>query len=143
MGCPLIQNDTVYIGGSDGCFRAFELSTGKVFWTFDQLKSYVETRPVVNDGKVMFGAWDTNFYALNVKDGTLAWKWNNGQSRMYFSPAAVLPVVSDGKVFITAPDRYWTALDVETGKVVWRTNQHEVRETVGLSEDGKRFSAAV
>ncbi|MGB4414067.1 MAG: PQQ-binding-like beta-propeller repeat protein [Paludibacter sp.] len=137
MGCPLIQNDTVYIGGSDGCFRAFDLSTGKVFWTFDQLKSYVETRPVVNNGKVMFGAWDTNFYALNVKDGTLAWKWNNGQNRMHFSPAAVLPVVSNGKVFITAPDRYWTALDVETGKVVWRTNHHEVRETVGLSEDGK------
>ncbi|MCE5331701.1 MAG: PQQ-binding-like beta-propeller repeat protein [Bacteroidales bacterium] len=137
MGCPLIQNDTVYIGGSDGCFRAFDLSTGKALWTFNQLKNYVETRAVVANGKVMFGAWDTNFYALNVKNGTLSWKWNNGQTRMHFSPAAVVPVVADGKVFITAPDRYWTALDVETGKVVWRTNQHEVRETVGLSEDGK------
>ncbi len=137
MGCPLIQNDTVYIGGSDGCFRALRLSDGKLIWAFDKLKNYVETRPVIANGKVMFGVWDSNFYALNVNDGSLAWKWNNGQTGMHYSPAAVLPVVSANKVFITAPDRFWTALDVETGKVVWRTKQHEVRETVGLSEDGK------
>ena len=137
MGCPLIQNDTVYIGGSDGCFRALQLADGKLIWTFDQLKNYVETRAVVANGKVMFGAWDSYFYALNVNDGTLAWKWNNGQTGMHYSPAAVLPVVSGNKVFITAPDRFWTALDIQTGKVIWRTNQHEVRETVGLSEDGK------
>jgi len=137
MGCPLIQNDTVYIGGSDGCFRALRLSDGKLIWAFDQLKNYVETRPVIANGKVMFGVWDSYFYALNVNDGSLAWKWNNGQTGMHYSPAAVLPVVSANKVFITAPDRFWTALDVETGKVVWRTKQHEVRETVGLSEDGK------
>ena len=137
MGCPLIQNDTVYIGGSDGCFRALRLSDGKLIWAFDKLKNYVETRPVIANGKVMFGVWDSYFYALNVNDGSLAWKWNNGQTGMHYSPAAVLPVVSANKVFITAPDRFWTALDVETGKVVWRTKQHEVRETVGLSEDGK------
>jgi len=137
MGCPLIQNDTVFIGGSDGSFRALNLSSGKLFWAFDQVKSYIETRPVYSNGKIMFGAWDSYFYAVNVKDGTLAWKWNNGNSRMHFSPAAVWPVVSNGKVFITAPDRYWTALDVETGKQVWRTNQYEVRETIGLSNDRK------
>lgn len=137
MGCPVIQNDTVYIGGSDGCFRAFDLNTGKVLWTFDQLKNYVETRPIISSGKVMFGAWDSNFYALNIKDGNLAWKWNNGRSGMHFSPAAVLPVVSGNKVFITAPDRYWTAINIETGKEIWRTNQHEVRETIGISENGK------
>ncbi|MDO9153226.1 MAG: PQQ-binding-like beta-propeller repeat protein [Paludibacter sp.] len=137
MGCPLIGNDTVYIGGSDGCFRAFDLLSGKILWTFDKLNNYVETKAVVSSRKVMFGAWDTHFYALNVKDGSLAWKWNNGRTSIHFSPAAVLPVVSDGKVFFTAPDRFWTALDIETGKVIWRTSQHEVRETIGLSEDGK------
>ena len=58
-------------------------------------------------------------------------------SAHFFSPAAVCPVVSNGKVFITAPDRFlqlWMWKPVE----VWRTNAHQVRETVGLSEDGKR-----
>jgi len=99
------------------------------------LNGYVETRPMVAKGKVFFGAWDTNFYALNSKDGTLAWKWNSPQKGILYSPAAVLPVFSNGKIFITAPDRFWTALDAGTGKVVWRTNQHEVRETIGLSEN--------
>ncbi len=137
MGSPLISNDTVYIGGSDGCFRAFDLPTGKVIWTYDQVKGYIETRPVISNGKIMFGAWDTNFYALNISDGSLAWKWNNGQQVMHLSPAAVLPVVSNGIVFFTAPDRFWTALDIETGRIAWRTNKHEVRETIGLSMDGK------
>jgi outer membrane protein assembly factor BamB len=136
MGCPIIKNDTVYIGGSDGCFRALKLSDGALIWQYKDLKSYVETRAVVANGKVYFGVWDANFYALSTVDGSLAWKWNNGQQRSHFSPAAVLPVLSHGKVFITAPDRYWTALDAETGKEIWRTNRHEVRETLGVSEDG-------
>ncbi len=136
LGCPLIKGDTVFIGCSDGCFRALSLTNGAIIWQFSNLNGYVETRPMVANGKVFFGAWDTNFYALNSKDGTLAWKWNSPQKGILYSPAAVLPVFSNGKIFITAPDRFWTALDAGTGKVVWRTNQHEVRETIGLSEDG-------
>ncbi len=138
LGSPLIEDGTVYIGGSDGSFRALDLTTGKQKWIFEELKGYVESRPVIAGNKVIFGAWDTNLYALDKVTGNLVWKWNNGHPRLHFSPAAVCPVVSNGKVFITAPDRFFTALDVETGREVWRTNAHQVRETVGLSEDGKR-----
>lgn len=137
MGCPVIKDDTVFVGGSDGSFRAVNLQNGQVYWSFDEIKNYVESLPVLTDGKVIFGAWDNYLYALNRKDGKLAWKWSNGNARTHFSPAAVSPVVADGKVFITAPDRFWTALDVKTGQPVWRTNSHEVRETVGISEDAK------
>ena len=136
MGCPLIQNDTVFIGGSDGCFRALNLKYGTQFWQFAELKNYEESLPVTAYDKIYFGAWDTYFYALNRKDGKLAWKWNNGNAGIHYSPAAVKAVVSNGKVFITAPDRYWTALNAQNGTIVWRTNKHEVRETEGLSEDG-------
>ena len=137
LGMPLISGDTVYIGGSDGCFRALSLNDGHTLWCYEGIGNYIETRPVIYGNKIYFGAWDTNFYALNLSDGSLAWKWNNGNKRMHFSPAAVLPVASEGKIFITAPDRYWTALDAESGREVWRTNRHEVRETIGLSENGK------
>ena len=139
MGCPLIKNDTVFIGGSDGTFRALKLSNGKSIWTFDQIKGYIETKAVAASGKIMFGAWDSWFYALNLSDGSLAWKWNNGSTRMHYSPAAVHPVVTEGKVFITAPDRYITALDIVTGQEKWRTKDHQVRETIGISNDGKKI----
>ena len=137
MGAATIHDGVAYIGGGDGRMFAFDLKTGTVKWSFDQLKNYVLTRPLVYNDKLYFGAWDTYLYALHLKDGSLAWKWNNGKSNPKLSPASVWPVAADGKIFITAPDRYFTCLDAETGAEIWRTKEYKVRETVGLSEDGK------
>lgn len=137
MGCPVISGDTVFIGGSDGCFRALRLRDGHELWSFCELQGYVETKPCLYNGNIYFGAWDCNLYALRCADGHLLWKWNNGRPNDKFSPAAVWPVATAGKVFITAPDRFLTALDAQTGNVVWRTAAHKVRETIGLSHDGK------
>jgi outer membrane protein assembly factor BamB len=137
MGAATIHEGVAYIGGGDGRMFAFDLHTGAVKWSFDELKNYVLTRPLVYKDKLYFGAWDTYLYALHLKDGSLAWKWNNGKSNPKLSPASVWPVAADGKIFITAPDRYFTCLDSETGAEVWRTKEYKVRETVGLSEDGK------
>ncbi len=137
MGAATIHEGIAYIGGGDGRMFAIDIHTGKVKWTFDELKNYVLTRPLVYDNKLYFGTWDTHFYSLNLADGSLVWKWNNGKSNPKLSPASVWPVAANGKVFITAPDRYFTCLDAETGAEVWRTNEYKVRETVGLSEDGK------
>ena len=137
MGAATIHEGVAYIGGGDGRMFAFDLKTGAVKWSFDELKNYVLTRPLVYGDKLYFGAWDTYLYALHLKDGSLAWKWSNGKSNPKLSPASVWPVAADGKIFITAPDRYFTCLDAETGAEVWRTKEYKVRETVGLSEDGK------
>jgi outer membrane protein assembly factor BamB/predicted phosphohydrolase len=137
MGAATIHEGVAYIGGGDGKMYAFDIQTGDVKWVFDELKNYVLTRPLVYNNKLYFGTWDTYFYALNLADGSLVWKWNNGKGNPKLSPASVWPVAADGKIFITAPDRYFTCLDAETGQVVWRTNKYKVRETVGLSEDGK------
>ena len=140
MGCPVIAKvqgrKAVLIGGGDGCFRAMDLNNGKELWKFDGLKGYCVSRPCIYQNKVYFGAWDCFFYALNLEDGSLAWKWSNGRSSDKFSPAAVWPVASNGKIFIVAPDRVFTCLNAETGEVVYRTSQHIVRENIGISEDG-------
>ena len=137
MGAATIENGIAYIGGGDGRMFAIDIHTGKIKWSFDELKNYVLTRPLVYHQKLYFGTWDTHFYALNLADGSLAWKWNNGNGNPKLSPASVWPVAANGKIFITAPDRYFTCLDAETGEQVWRTKEYKVRETVGLSEDGK------
>ena len=137
MGAATIENGIAYIGGGGGRMFAIDIHTGKIKWSFDELKNYVLTRPLVYNQKLYFGTWDTHFYALNLSDGSLAWKWNNGNGNPKLSPASVWPVAANGKIFITAPDRYFTCLDAETGEQVWRTKEYKVRETVGLSEDGK------
>ena len=137
MGAATIHNDVAYIGGGDGRMFAIDIHTGKVKWSFNELKNYVLTRPLVYKDKLYFGCWDTHLYALNLADGSLVWKWNNGKSNPKLSPASVWPVAANGKIFITAPDRYFTCLDAETGAEIWRTKEYKVRETVGMSEDGK------
>ena len=137
MGAATIHEGIAYIGGGDGKMYAIDIHSGEVKWAFGELKNYVLTRPLVYNNKLYFGTWDTHFYALNLADGSLVWKWNNGKGNPKLSPASVWPVAANGKVFITAPDRYFTCLDAETGEQVWRTKEYKVRETVGMSEDGK------
>ncbi len=137
LGSPLIQNNVVYIGGSDSNFRALDLITGKQLWAFNQLTGPVVSRPVIYNEVLIFGAWDRNLYALYKANGRLLWKWNNGSTVLNYSPAACIPVVKDGVVYIAAPDRFLTAIDIETGKALWRTNEATVRESIGISEDGK------
>ena len=137
MGAATIHDGVAFIGGGDGKMYAIDIHTGAIKWAFGELKNYVLTRPLVYNDKLYFGTWDTHFYALNKKDGSLIWKWSNGKGNPKLSPASVWPVASDGKIFITAPDRYFTCLDAETGEQIWRTKEYKVRETVGLSEDGK------
>ncbi len=134
VAVPKIHNDAVFIGGGDGKFRTINLNTGKLVWEYEDLGEFVETKPLIYNDKVIFGAWDSYLYALNIKDGTLAWKWQGTEGFLY-SPAACWPVASNGKVFIVAPDRIATAIDAETGKTIWRTDKHQVRESIGISED--------
>jgi outer membrane protein assembly factor BamB len=138
IGAVTIDKGIAYVGASDHTFRAIDIHTGKVVWSYDKVKGYIETKPLIADDKVIFGAWDNTLYALDKTGGKEIWKWTGGLTRMHFSPAAVWPVASNGKVFIADPQRAMTAVDLRSGETVWRTFRSQVRETIGLSEDGER-----
>ncbi|TCJ17591.1 metallophosphoesterase [Flaviaesturariibacter flavus] len=137
LGSPLISGDTVYIGASDHRFRAIDLRNGRLLWSFDSLQGPVTSTPVRAGNYLLFGAWDRYLYAWNLAKGELAWKWSNGSPVINYSPAACIPVVSGGTVFVVAPDRYLSAIDLETGATLWRINESTVRESIGISPDGK------
>ncbi len=139
VASPRIAEEMVYVGSSDGSFRALNLASGKLVWQFDGLAGFVETKPLVYDGKVIFGAWDEHLYALDMKTGKLAWKWKGDKPGTLLSPAACWPVAANSKVFIVAPDRKMTALDARTGEQVWRTGAYVARESIGLSADQTHF----
>lgn len=141
LGSPELDADKVLIGGSDGVFRAIDAETGEEIWRYEGLNGPVVSKPLVYDGLVFFGAWDTYLYALEVDTGKLKWKWSNGSSNRMFSPAMCTPVAAEGRLFIVAPDRYMTAFDARTGEQLWRTNEHTVRESIGISEDGTEVYA--
>ncbi len=134
LGSAALSGGVAYIG--DRAMRAIDLGSGRVLWEFSGLEGFIECRPLVVDGKVIFGAWDGRLYALDARDGKLLWTWQGEPGRLY-SPAACWPVASGKRLFIVAPDRKMTSLDIETGNVLWRSGRHQVRESIGISESGE------
>ena len=138
----VIADGILYQGG----FKAFQVWDVKkriLLWEYNDINNYCQAEPFVGKDDVIFGAWDTNLRSLNRKTGTLNWSWNNGKTSNLYSPGNVVPAVTESRVVIVAPDRYATALDRATGKQLWRHHDPavKVRESLGLSEDGKRAYA--
>ena len=121
--------------------HAIDARTGKERWVFDGVKGYIVTRPLLTQGMVVFGAWDSNLYALNQKDGQLLWTWKHPKGGLHYSPAQVWPVANKEAIFIADPQRALTAISLKDGKTLWRTFQSKVRESIGLSEDHQRIFA--
>ena len=143
VASPACDNNVVIVPGTDGKCTAWNRKNGQQVWQFDEIQNFTLTRPLVKDGVVFFGSWGNEFYALNTATGNLKWKWYNGQNNRMFSPAQVVPVITHNKVFLASPDRFMTVLDEETGDVIWRHNdlENRVRESIGVSEDGKTVYA--
>jgi outer membrane protein assembly factor BamB/predicted phosphodiesterase len=137
LGSPLVHKGIVYVGGSDGHFRSFDMMTGKVRWDFDGLNGPVVSTPLFYRNMIVFGAWDRYLYALDSRSGAMKWKWTNGSPVRNYSPAACIPVATKGVIYIVAPDRFITAIDARSGKTLWRNNDATVRESIGISHDGR------
>lgn len=137
LGSPLIDNNTAYIGGSDHSVHAIDINSGKELWSFSGLNGPVMSTPLLYENKIIIGAWDTYLYALDKQSGHFLWKWSNGSTVRNYSPAACIPVAVDGIIYVVAPDRYITAIDASTGVTAWRSNESAVRESLGVSGDGK------
>ena len=139
VASPLVMKGVVYVGGSDRKFRAIHLRSGSLVWEYSGVDGFIECTPLVYEGAVYFGAWDETFYALDVQTGKLVWKWRSETPGILYSPAGCRPVGAGGQIFIVAPDRRMTAFGAATGAVHWRSGDHQVRESLGASADGKRI----
>lgn len=132
-------------GWVQGGYKRIELrdpTTGKLKWEYDSLFNYCQAAPAVDArGNLIFGTWDTNLRALDLKKGKLKWAWNNGKTANMLGPGNVVPVITDERVYIVAPDRYMTAIDLATGRQLWRDNSHRYRESLGHSADNSRIYA--
>lgn len=141
MGCISVKGTTAFVAGSDHKMRAINVKTGQEVWTWTGIEGYVVCKPLIWDGKVIFGAWDNTVYALDQKTGQKIWTWDHLKGHMHYSAAGVWPVANKEAVFVVDPERAMTAIDLKTGRELWRTKQSKVRESLGISADHKRLFA--
>jgi outer membrane protein assembly factor BamB len=113
-------------------FRALDLATGRVVWSRDGIGGFVEAKPLVAGGLVVFGAWDGLLYAFDAATGRPVWTWRGEKTSLFYSPAACWPVAAAGKVFVVDPGPWMTALELDTGRELWGTDNWAVRESLGV-----------
>jgi len=141
VAVPRIDGESVYIGSSEGIFRALDLNDGSVIWEYKGLDGFVECRPLLAAGKIIFGTWANDLLALDSRTGQLCWRWAEGRPGRLYAPAACDPVATDSNLYIVAPDRFMTCIDLTNGKTIWRTDTYKVRESVGIAQNGQTVFA--
>ena len=113
---PIVVNEVVYIGSSDGKLYALDAKTWGIKWVYDA-GSAIRFSAVALGGRVYFCTRDSKCYALNAETGEDLWEyetegWIDGP-----------PVVHDGTVYIGSfPTRIYL-LDAMRGKMKSQRNR--------------------
>lgn len=75
---PLLVNDTIYTGSDSGIFWAINAHDGTIKWQFQArgtaARKGIWSSPCYHDGKIYFGAYNGNVYALDAATGAVVWE---------------------------------------------------------------------
>lgn len=132
VACPIIYGNVVYIGSSDGAFRAFNLADGKLKWKCTGIAGFSDATPYADNDQVVVGTWGGGLYSMDTATGKLQWRWAGPGSFMY-SPGACPPLKSGNQIFVACPNRITYCLDSKTGAVFNKIEGG--RESLALSAD--------
>lgn len=132
------KSHAIIFGTASGKINAYEITSLNLLWQNSSAAGMIESKPLIQKDKIVFGSWDTFLYCIDAVTGLLNWKWN-GNPVFNFSPAAS-PLVTDGKnVFFATPDKAITAVDLLLGKTSWKKTDFDAWESIGISNDMKRL----
>jgi len=126
----------IIFGTATGKIFSYELSSLDLLWSNASAGGMIESKPLVQRDKIIFGSWDTFLYCLDASTGLLNWKWT-GNPVFNYSPGST-PIVTDGKnVFFATPDKAITAVDLLLGTTSWRKTDYDAWESIGISNNRK------
>ena len=136
------------VSSSDLVLSALDFDTGRIIWRHSLLECvYLEdgsriladggsggnhqSTPIVAENKVFIGGANRFVYAINRKEGTLAWKYEtDGQ-------VSAAPVYNDGKIYFgqQGGGREFCSLKASDGSPVWKQNTGWVWTSPNICED--------
>lgn len=70
---PIIEQDVLYCGSSDGVFYALDAKSGKLLWSYKSVGA-IRSEALIKEDALIFNA-QSNLVALNKTDGTLLWQY--------------------------------------------------------------------
>jgi len=119
---PQVVGGYVVFGNRHGTY-ALVAKTGELKWHTNTGTTH--TRPIHHEGLVIVGSWDNYLYALNIEDGSEAWKV---ESRLPGGEMAgwlgwegfnLDPVIDNGVIYAGNRGTHFYAIDANTGNEKW------------------------
>jgi outer membrane protein assembly factor BamB len=97
--------------GANGFVVAWDADTGRERWRFNTAP--VESSPLLKNGRLYFGSWDHNVYAVNAATGKKIWSF--GADDQVNTSAAYWR----GRIYIASDGGTLYALSARTGRMLW------------------------
>ncbi|NME72086.1 outer membrane protein assembly factor BamB family protein [Flammeovirga aprica] len=115
---PVVVDNTLYIGGTDGFVNAIDIRTAKELWQFETV-GIMASSPTVAYDKVFFGeAYSSTgtYYAVDAKTGRIVW------STQEYGKVWVSATFHDGNIYFGNMDGFFFCVDAASGKKIWSYN---------------------
>lgn len=115
----LLSGTTLYVLTAAQVLHAIDFQTGKVHWLFDGgypdgLSVAGGAKPIVNDGKILFGVATGEIVAVDAETGKLAWRYNPAYNDQKFHSVVGELVVRNNRLLMTRYDGLVAAVDLST-----------------------------
>ena len=113
---PLVDQNEVLVGLSDGFLVSLSLEEGQLKWEkrlhFGTKFTDVNAHPVLENGILYIPSYDGSLYALKRSGGDVLWQFDAGGSR---------DVTLDGqRLFLPSSDGHVYALQKDNAKIIWK-----------------------
>jgi len=133
---PVLSKYQVFQGTTEGYLYALNLKPGVsgqknfnneqatnekklIAWNF-KAEGAINTKVLLDDGKVYFGANDGVIYCLNEVDGKLLWSKKVNKIEKRARKHFTNPLIDNDVLYIGSANKNAYAIDVNTGDILWK-----------------------
>lgn len=148
---PVVSDNTIYFGSSDGNFYSMDIKTGFMNWTV-RTEGPVNSVPCVDSLKVYFGSSDGNVYAVNRETGMTEWSFQTGgavNSTLVMWRTMIVVASDTDAVYVLSPEgkqlfrisnEYWyhNSFQVHDDKIAFAPGSPEEPLNLAVFDMNKR-----
>ncbi|MBI5214925.1 MAG: PQQ-binding-like beta-propeller repeat protein [Ignavibacteriae bacterium] len=147
IGSPVINEQTVYVGNTDGTLYALNLNDGKEVWKFPTYGP-IRSTVCIEKEKLFLLSGDGNLYCVNKLNGSLLWRFKTftgyiGDRKYDFADYyASSPLLYEKAIYFGCSDGRIYALNTENGTLLWSYETGDIVHTKPAISQGKLFAGS-